>query len=119
MIGNGKQMTAATLTRRGRYEEVSPVTYVMNELGRFRPVPDDWRLGGAAETDGASLTLSYADGSEVKLYLDPNTDRLRDGQDPQPLTLLSLGGKNYYSDGEAYARIRKCAVAVGGKAQLQ
>ena len=28
MIGNGKQMTAATLTRRGRYEEVSPVTYV-------------------------------------------------------------------------------------------
>ena len=37
-------------------------------------------------------------------YLDPNTDRLRDGQDPQPLTLLSLGGKNYYSDGEAYAR---------------
>lgn len=119
MIGNGKQMTAATLTRRGRYEEVSPVTYVMSELGRFRPVPADWRLGGAAETDGASLTLSYADGSEVKLYLDPNTDRLRDGQDPQPLTLLSLGGKNYYSDGEAYARIRKCAAAVGGKAQLQ
>uniref|UniRef100_UPI00280BE042 hypothetical protein n=1 Tax=uncultured Anaerotruncus sp. TaxID=905011 RepID=UPI00280BE042 len=62
---------------------------------------------------------SYADGSEVKLYLDPGADRLREGQDPQPLTLLSLGGKTYYSDGEAYGRIQECAAAMGEKALLQ
>lgn len=119
MIGNGKYMTAATLTRRGRYEEVSPVAYVMNELGRFRPAPDDWRLGGAAEMDGASLTLSYSDGSEIKLYLDPNVSRLRDGQEPVTLTMLSFGGKDYYSDGEAYFCLQQCAIAVGAKPQLQ
>lgn len=120
-IGNGKYMTKTTLTLKQKYEGKSPVSFVMEKLDTFHPVKEDMKLGGAAETDGALLTLIYPDGMQRELFVDPNAFiENPDGTTTKITHLLVDGQQWYYSlDADIYSELMDCAMKFGGEPELQ